>query len=88
VRRHAARQRWATFVRHHAQTLIACDFWRVVTATVRMRCVFVALEVGSHRWLHVNVTVHPTAAWTVQPFREILAEPHGDRFFLYDRDSV
>jgi putative transposase len=81
-------QRWATFVRNHAQALVACDFCVVVTATFRMLYVFVALEVGSRRLVHINVTNHPTAAWTVQQFREILAVPHAYRFVLHDRDSI
>ncbi len=84
----ATGQRWATFVRNHAQALVACDFCVVVTATFRVLYVFVALEVGSRRLLHVNTTAHPTAAWTLQQFREILAEPHGYRFVLHDRDST
>jgi putative transposase len=84
----ATGQRWATFVRNHAQALVACDFCVVVTATFRVLHVFVALEVGSRRLLHVNATAHPTAAWTLQQFREILAEPHGHRFVLHDRDSI
>jgi putative transposase len=86
--RRATGQRWATFVRNHAQALVACDFCGVVTATFRVLYVFVALEVGSRRLLHANVTAHPTAAWTLQQFREILAEPHGYRFILHDRDSI
>ncbi len=84
----ASGQRWATFVRNHAQALVACDFCVVVTATFRVLYVFVALEIGSRRLLHVNATAHPTAAWTLQQFREILAEPHGYRFVLHDRDSI
>jgi transposase InsO family protein len=79
--------RWATFVRNHAQALVACDFCVVVTATFRILYVFVALEVGS-RLLHVNATAHPTATWTLQQFREILAEAYGYRFVLHDRDSI
>jgi putative transposase len=84
----ATGQRWATFVRTHAQALVACDFCVVMTATFRVLYVFVALEVGSRRLLHGTVTAHPTAAWTVQQFREILAEPHPYRFVLHDRDSI
>jgi len=86
--RRASGQRWATFVRNHAQALVAGDFCVVVTATFRVLYVFVALEVGSRRLLHVNVTSHPTAAWTLQQFREILAAPHTYRFLLHDRDSI
>jgi transposase InsO family protein len=84
----ASGQRWATFVRNHAQAVVTCDFCVVVTATLRILYVFVALEIGSRRLLHVNATAHPTAAWTLQQFREILAEPHGDGFVLHDRDSI
>ena len=52
-------QRWATFVRNHAVALVACDFCVVVTATCRVLYVFVAIEIGSRRLLHVNATRHP-----------------------------
>ena len=84
----ASAQRWATFVRNHAQVLVACDFCVVVTARFRILYVFVALEVGSRRLLHVNATAHPTTVGTLQQFREILAEPHAYRFVLHDRDSI
>ena len=86
--RRASGPRWATFVRTHAQALVAGDFCVVVTATFRVLYVFVALEVGSRRLVHINVTSRPTAAWTVQQFREILAVPHTYRFILHDRDSI
>jgi putative transposase len=38
--------------------------------------------------VHVNVTSHPTAAWTLQQFREVLAAPHAYRFVLHDCDSI
>jgi len=34
------------------------------------------------------VTSHPTAAWTLQQFREMLAMPHPYRFVLHDRDNI
>ncbi|HEX7513782.1 MAG TPA: hypothetical protein VF464_10430, partial [Candidatus Methylomirabilis sp.] len=34
------------------------------------------------------VTSHPTAAWTLQQFREVLAMPHPYRFVLHDRDKI
>jgi len=86
--RGAANQRWATFVRNHAQAVVACDFCVAVTATFRVLYVFVAMEVGSRRLVHVNVTDHPSAAWTLQQFREVLAVPHAYRFVLHDRDSI
>ncbi len=59
-------QRWATFVDNHAKAIVACDFFVSVTATFRVIYVFVAIEISSRRILHVNVTDHPTAEWTIQ----------------------
>jgi transposase InsO family protein len=81
-------QRWATFVKNHAKTIVACDFLISVTATFRILYVFVAMEVGSRRILHVNVTHHPTAGWTIQQFRELLADEHPYRFVIHDRDTI
>jgi putative transposase len=50
--------------------------------------VFVAMEIGSRRILHTNVTAHPTAEWTIQQFRELLAFDHPYRFLIHDRDGI
>jgi transposase InsO family protein len=83
----ATTQRWRTFVRNHAQAIVACDFCVVVTATFRLLYVFVLMEHATRRILHVNVTAHPTASWTLQQLREALPADHGYRFMLHDRDS-
>src|SRR6516162_3991416 len=81
-------QRWRTFVRNHDQAIIACDFCVVVTATFRLLYVFVVMEHATRRILHTNVTVHPTAPWTLQQLREAIPADHGYRFLLHDRDSL
>jgi hypothetical protein len=58
----AARQRedlsqnWRTFVRNHAQSIVACDFLVVVTARFRTLYVFLLMEVGTRRIVHCHVT--------------------------------
>jgi hypothetical protein len=59
-----------------------------ITATFRIVYVLVAMEIGSRRILHCNVTEHPTAEWTVQQFREFLAFDHPYRFLIHDRQST
>jgi putative transposase len=81
-------QRWTTFVRNHAQAIVACDFFVSVTSSFRILYVFVAMEIGSRRMLHCNVTEHPTAEWTIQQFREFLAYDHPYRFLIHDRDTI
>jgi putative transposase len=88
TRRGAPSNRWRTFLRNHASVLLASDFCVVVTARFRVVYVFVVMEIGSRRLVHVNITSHPTAAWTLQQFREVLAMPHAYRFVLHDRDSI
>jgi putative transposase len=84
----ATSQRWQTFVRNHAQAIVACDFCLVVTATFRLLYVFVVMEHATRRILHGNVTAHPTAQWTLQQLREAIPAAHGYRFLLHDRDSI
>jgi transposase InsO family protein len=81
-------QRWATFVRNHAKGIVACDFCVVVTATFRLLYVFVVIEHASRRLLHVNVTAHPTAEWTLQQLREAIPAEHLYRFLIHDRDAI
>jgi len=81
-------QRWMTFVRTHAQAILACDFFTVVTARFRILYVFVAMEVGTRKSAHFNVTAHPTADWTLQQFREVTMGEASYRFILHDRDSI
>ncbi len=81
-------QRWLTFVRNHAQAVVACDFFVVVTARFRLLYVFVVVELGRRRILHHNVTTHPTAEWTMQQFREAIPADHSYRFVIHDRARV
>jgi putative transposase len=84
----ATTQRWQTFVRNHAQAIVACDFCVVITATFRLLYVFVVMEHTTRRILHTNVTASPTAQWTLQQLREAIPANHPYRFLIHDRDSI
>ncbi len=81
-------QGWTAFVRNQAKAIVACDFFISITLTFRVLYVFVAMDIGSRRSLHCNITAHPTAEWTTQQFREVLADVHPYRFVIHDRDSI
>ena len=81
-------QRWSTFLRNHARVIVACDFFVAVTATFRLLYVFVVIEHGARRLLHLNVTAHPTAAWTLQQLREALGYEDRYRYLIHDRDGI
>jgi hypothetical protein len=56
-------QHWTTFVNNHAQAIVACDFFTVVTATFKVLYVFVLIEHASlTEWIgHLN-TARPHSA--------------------------
>jgi len=87
-RRRTPSPAWKTFVRNHAQGIVACDFLVAVTARFRILFVFVALEIGSRRILHCNVTAHPTAEWTLQQLRDAIPSDHPYQFLIHDRDTI
>jgi hypothetical protein len=85
-------QHWKTFVCNHAQSIVACDFFVVVTARFRILYVFLVM-LGTRRILHCNLTAHPTAEWTLQQFRDpepvemcLPQQPHahGRHFSAWD----
>src|SRR5215471_6878889 len=57
---------WCTFLRRHLSQCASMDFFTVSTATFRILFVLVILSHDRRRVVHVNVTDHPTAAWTRQ----------------------
>lgn len=81
-------QRWSTFIQNHARGIVACDFFVSVTVRFRILYVFVALEIGSRRLLHFNVTEHPTSEWTLQQLREALPGDQDYKFLLHDRHKT
>jgi hypothetical protein len=81
-------QHWATFVHNHAKAIVARDFCTVVTATFRLLYVFVLMEQATPRILHCQVTMHPTAQWSLQQLREAMPRDHAYRFLIHDRDSI
>lgn len=81
-------QHWRTFVRNHAQAIVACDFLVAVTARFQLLYILVVMEIGSRRIIHCRVTAHPSALWTMQQLREAIPSDHRYRFLIHDHDSV
>ena len=81
-------QHWATFLRNHAKVIVACDLLVIVTASFRLLYILVVVHHESRRLLHVNVTRHPTAAWTLQQLREAIVFEETYCYLIHDRDSL
>jgi putative transposase len=73
-------QAWGTFLKNHAQELIALDFFTVPTATFRVLFVLVVLSHGRRRLVHFNVTEHPTAEWTARQLMEACGREESPRY--------
>jgi hypothetical protein len=81
-------QTWRAFLSNHVTQFASVDFFAVPTATFRVLFVFVVLSHDRRRIVHINVTAHPTAAWTAQQLREAWPWTSAPRFILRDRDTT
>ena len=63
-------QTWRTFLRNHGKAVWSCDSLPQHTAFFAVAYIFVIMEIGSRRIVHVNVTSNPTLPWVKQQIRE------------------
>ncbi len=87
-RRRPPSQTWRTFLRNHIGAMVSVDFFRVPTIRFQVLYVFLVLAHEQRRIVHVGVTTHPTAEWTVQQLREASPWDTAPRFLLRDRDRI
>ena len=59
-----------------------------VTAAFRVLYVLVVIEHGSRRLVHVHVTAHPSADWTLQQLREAIGDEDEHKYLIHDRDRI
>jgi putative transposase len=82
---------WRNFLRQHAATTLACDFFTVETAWLKRIYVLFFLSLESRRIEFVACTANPTGAWTAQQARNLLMTLDDRekplRLLIHDRDA-
>jgi putative transposase len=82
---------WRDFLRQHAATTLACDFFTVETAWLKRIYVLFFLSLASRRIEFVACSPNPTGAWTAQQARNLLMASDDRqqplRFLIHDLDA-
>jgi putative transposase len=82
---------WREFIRAHAASIIACDFFTVETLWLGRIYVLFFLELGTRRVHLAGCAANPDGGWAVQQARQfawsLCERPMPARFLIHDRDS-
>jgi transposase InsO family protein len=82
---------WREFVRAHARSILAVDFFTVDTVWLQRLYVLFFIELGSRRVHVAGCTPHPNARWVTQRARQltwtVTAVRDSFRFLIRDRDQ-
>jgi hypothetical protein len=86
-----AQTSWRSFLRQHAATTLACDFFTVETVWLRRVYVLFFISLGTRRIEFVACTTNPNTAWMTQQARNLLIELDDRQqrtlFLIHDRDK-
>jgi putative transposase len=80
-------QRWATFVKNHAERMWVCDFIQTHDLLLRQLYAFFLVHLASRRVVHIAATRHPTQAWTAQQLRNATMDGDAPAVLLRGRDD-
>ncbi len=82
---------WRSFLRQHANTILACDLFTVDTVWLRRLYVLFFVSIGTRRVEYVACTSRPDTSWMSQQARNLLMDlddrSQRPRFLIHDRDA-
>jgi transposase InsO family protein len=87
-RRGPPSQGWKTFLRNHADGIVATDLFVVPTISFRLLYGLLIMGQGRRQILWFGVTAHPTAEWIANQLTEACGWEQIPRYLIRDRDGA
>ena len=87
-RRKPPSQGWRTFLRNHADGVVALDLFVVPTLTFRLLYGLLIMRHDRRRMLWLGVTAHSTAEWIARQLTEACGWDPSPEYLIHDRDSA
>ena len=87
-RRGPPSQGWKTFLRNHADGIVAMDLFVVPTISFRLLYGLLIMGHGGRQILWFGVTAHPTAEWIANQLTEACGWEQIPRYLIRDRDRA
>ena len=87
-RRGPPSQGWKTFLRNHADGIVAMDLFVVPTISFRLLYGLLIMGHGRRQILWFGVTAHPTAEWIANQLTEACGWEQIPRYLIRDRDRA
>jgi transposase InsO family protein len=81
-------QSWKTFLRNHADAIVAIDLCVVPTVTFDWLFAFVVVGHDRRQLLWIEVTRHPTAEWLVRRITEAFPWASAPAYLVRDNDGA
>jgi transposase InsO family protein len=81
-------QGWKTFLRNHADGIVAMDLFVVPTISFRLLYGLLIMGHGRRQILWFGVTAHPTAEWIANQLTEACGWEQIPRYLIRDRDGA
>jgi transposase InsO family protein len=79
---------WKTFLRNHADGIVAMDMFVVPTVSFGLLYGLLILQHARRELLWLAVTAHPSAQWIAQQLIEAYGWKEPPRYLIRDRDSA
>ena len=80
-------QGWKTFLRNHADGIVAMDLFVAPTVSFRLLYGLLIMGHGRRQILWLGVTAHPTAEWIANQLTQAYGWEQAPRYLIRDRDS-